>query len=201
MQRRSILSLVAVIASSTLVVGCEGETDRPRPAVAQIVDNFEWASAALWDTKPDSPYTIGDLILCLDGPGQARIDEVIMQDSFGEMTLDAYAVVPNELEITGRGFSDDGRSLADRGLLNNGGSMVSRQCAAEPLASPDPSREPASDALLLQFSRHGPKTGGHHGVTVKYTSGGQHRSIFYFYEFTLCAPDDQVTKGCAKPTS
>jgi hypothetical protein len=67
--------------------------------------------------------------------------------------VDAFAVLPNPLERGEDGFTDAPKTLADLGVETAAPAVVDHPCPNSETLEPDPTREPRTRSLLLQFSK------------------------------------------------
>jgi hypothetical protein len=192
------LMRLTLFTLAVAVAACESNND------ARIIapgGEFHGAGVIYYDTRARLPYTVGDLIVCLDRPGRAVIDRIEPKDPLGDLSLDAFAVIPNVMERGELGFNDDNRTIAEQGLLPDGPVVIDKPCPDIERARPDPTRTPQSVALLLQYSKPTEQTAGNHGIVIHYTSGGHTYSLPLRWEIMLCGPHDTTTKECAKSSS
>jgi hypothetical protein len=194
---------VLVAALCLTYPGAAGCTDTARPSVSpnpafrldqpRLVqpDPGEFG-AALPATRPGTPYTFGDVVVCLDRPGRVTVESAAVAGSSGGLRLDALAVRPAS---AGHGqIGGANRSLAQLGFARNADTMVDRVCP-----SPSPSGPGAGGLyeLGLQFSRTGGRTATGHGVDVRYrTSGGTVLTLRIPFTLILCEGRDPAVPNC-----
>lgn len=186
------------LAFAAMVMACESPNSSDDARILPQIEPGATAGVAFTDTKPNLPYTVGDLIMCLSRPGRVVLDRIESKDPFGGLVLDAFAVIPNEGERGGNGFSDDNRNrtLSELGLLPEGPVVMDKQCPDFDSQTPDPGRTPQSVALLLQYSKPTEHTAGNNGIVIHYTSGEHTYQAVVGWEVVLCAPGDTTTENC-----
>jgi hypothetical protein len=147
------------------------------------------------NSRPYTPYTIGDQVTCLDRPGRVVINWIELIESTSGLRLDDFAVIPNDMERGGFGFVDGNRSLADLGLSTGAPVVVDQTCPDFNVPS-NASRTPRSVALLLEYSKPTEATAASHAIVVHYTSGSNNYTVRVAWEMVLCGPSDVTTWGC-----
>ncbi len=187
----------AVVLMCAMVLTACSSADEDAHIVAP---GFAGAGVGIEDTRPGIPYTVGDLIICLDRSEWVILDRIELNNPSGGLVLDAFAVIPNEMERARDGFSGDNqnKTLAELGVLPPPGGSVAmyRACPDFEHMTPGPSLTPHSVALLLQYSKPTTATAASEGITIHYTSGGHPYWVSLPWEIVLCAPDDTTTYGC-----
>lgn len=182
------LTRFALVATLFAAAACE--PSGPTSTDAHIIaPGFAGAGVGITNAKSDLPYTIGDLVICLDRPGNAVIDRIELTDVTGDLHLDAFAVVPNVMEQGRPGFADGNRTLTEQGL-DIKHVVMTRQCPDFDHATPDPLRDPQSVALVLQYSKSGIATAATKGITLHYTSGGTSYTLSLPWSAALCGVGD-----------
>ncbi len=179
------------------IAGCGSSNSQP-PHIVTLDSSDDAAGLAFSDTRPGVPYTVGDLIICLDRPGRVAIDRIEQVEPFGDISLDAFNVIPNAMEKGDEGFSDENRnrSLADQGLEAKDAVVMDKECPDLTKSSPSPAVTPKSVALLLQYSKRTDQTAGNHGIKIFYSSDGAKAETTMKWEIVLCAADDTTTENC-----
>jgi hypothetical protein len=192
------LMRLTLFTLAVAVAACESPEASDNDARIIVPGEPNGAGIVYHDTRARLPYTVGDLIVCIDRPGRAVIDRIELKDPLGDLSLDAFAVIPNAMERGELGFNDDNRTIAEQGLLPDGPVVIDKPCPDIDSAPPDPTRTPQSVALLLQYSKPTEQTAGNHGIVIHYTSGGHAYSLPIQWEIMLCGPHDTTTELCAK---
>jgi hypothetical protein len=144
------------------------------------------AGVALPDIEAGSPYSLGDLTICLDRPGSVTITNVEPRNPYGGRAVDAFAVIPNPLERGEDDFTDVPKSLADLGVQTAAPAVVDHPCPNSETLEPDPAGEPRSRSLLRQFSKPTDETAGDDGLVIKYRSGEQSSVLTLAFSVILC---------------
>jgi len=183
-RRVAVACLAFVLAG-----GCDSASTDAGDSPGLIVPNFQGPAGVALRIKPDSPYSLGDLTICLDRPGSVTITRVEPRNAYGGLAVDAFAVIPNPQERGEDGFTDQPKALADLGIQTNKPAIVDHPCPPA-TAQPDPNREPQSKSLLLQFSKANEETAGDDGLIVKYLSDGQAHTLTIDFAVILCAASD-----------
>jgi len=191
MRRVAVACLAFALAG-----GCDSASTEDGGSPRLTVPNFQGpAGVALPGIKAGSPYSLGDLTICLDRPGSVTITKVEPRNPYGGLAVDTFAVIPNPQERGEDGFTDQPKALANLGIQTNQPAIVDHPCPPT-TAEPDPNGEPQSKSLLLQFSKPTGKTAGDDGLIVKYVSDGQAHTLTIDFTVILCAADDTTTEHC-----
>ncbi len=190
--RRAIAWFLCVLGSAVCASSARGAGD------AQLsFDGFTGGGVGYTNSRSNTPYTVGDLVTCLDRPGHLVINRIELIEPTGGLTLDDFAVIPNDMERGEFGFEDGNRSLADLGLSPGTPVVVDKQCPDWAL-SPDPARKPQSVALLLEYSKPTEATGASDGIAIHYTSGSNNYTVWVPWGLVLCSATDVTTWGCRR---
>ena len=192
-ERESIvrLGLARCVVAVMLVAGvtaCEADSDPNDPRIVAPPDLD--AGVALKNTTPQRPYVFRDLTICLDRSGEVTVESVESKDTFGDLTLDAFALVPAQQAFQ----MDQTKSISEQGK-EAGRGVLAFVCSTNLAISQVTAASPPI-ALVLQYSRPTDTSAGNHGITVHYTSGGHKYSTFLKYTAILCAPGDKTTEHC-----
>src|SRR5215467_9780750 len=146
--------LATVLVAALAVAGCghSGQNDAHIVWPGSSPDTA--AGAAYPNTHPATPYTFGDVIICLDRPGNVVITGIDQVDPFGGMRIDDFAVIPNMMEWGLEGYDDNSVPI-ERLLPGHAGHVtMTNACPAdiESPPPPTPSHDPPSSvALILQY--------------------------------------------------
>jgi hypothetical protein len=147
------------------------------------------------DIEGTSPYTIGDLPLCLSGAGSVVISAVTVTDPTGDIALDSFGTTPNEMEHGHDGVADGPgpitRIVSDPAKTRT----VDAQCATVPGSTSAPGVY-HTDMLVLQYHSTTGLSAGAKGVTIHYQSGGMSQTLSAVYGIMLCAAGDVTTSYC-----
>lgn len=191
------LTRLASIAMVLALSGCQalaGALD-PGPHVRGAGDQPVHAGLGV-HVAANTPYVVGDLIICLDEPGEATITAIESVQPEGSLFLDEFAVVPNDMERGLSGFEDSEKTIAERGIDTSAPVIVRSACPDFSLL-PDPAREPQSVALLLQYRRGDDRSARNHGILLRYEAAGRKQVLLLDWEITLCGTAGSISRECA----
>jgi hypothetical protein len=188
--RRLALFACAIVLASGL-----GSCSSDSTAVAHLVaPGFRGAGVAYPNAKAGVPYTVGDLIICLDRQGKATIDSVEMIKPTGGLHIDDFAVIPNRMESGQDGFEDDNTPISRLAPKPSHPVVVTRACPASWNAPP--TANPQSVALLLQYSKPSSKSAAESGIAVHYTSSGHKETLSLTWTLGLCEKETKQNGTC-----
>lgn len=199
--RRFIALGVVLLALSSS--GCrtasmpQTDTDSAGPSSVRLLVPGETSGGGVIfrDIAGTSPYTVGDLPLCLSGPGSVLITAVTTTDPTGNIALDSFGITPNEMEHGHDGVADGPGPITRIVGEPAKSRTVDAQCAAVSGSTSAPGVY-HTDMLVLQYHSTTGKSAGATGIRIQYQSGGQSQTLSAVYGIMLCAAGDVTTSYC-----
>ena len=186
---------LALIASACLLALCVNACGtRPYNEPHIVAPGFKGAGVAYPNTKPGVPYTVGDLIICLDRPGKVTIEDIEMIKPEGGLQLDDFSVIPNAMESGAGGFEDSNVPISRLTPSPAKPVVMTHACPADWNAPPVPN--PQSVALLLQYSKSSDRAATSAGITVLYSSSGHKDKLTLRWTVGLCPDETAASTGC-----
>jgi hypothetical protein len=176
---------LTVTALAVAVAGCSaGEPRLIAPGSGESPPEFGMIQ---WERKANVPFVLrNEFRVCLDRAGAVEIVELRFRESFGDLTIDDFAVVDIE-DYAGLDDSD-GFHLEAHGY-EHGSVTVNIAC---PLDTYGPSSDNIPHhALGIEVSKPtDASAGGRDMIIVYQTASGKRRELVWPFEFVLCETDN-----------
>jgi hypothetical protein len=169
-----------VLPVALLVLGAVAADSTPNDAHIFYTPNG--GGGVNFDNAPANvPFTLGDLPVCLDKPGRVVIHRVESYNPFGDLRVDAFAVLPGM-------HTNDDLHVTVAAEVPHLPVVVERVCPASML-SPDVEHAVEFDPvsfLLIQFSKPEKASAGNEGLIIYYTSNGHKYWVYAPFSVVLC---------------
>lgn len=183
----TILIVIAAVAVASTIV-------RPSPHLRGIVEPASPTYGTIDHVAIGRSVITGSILLCLDGPGSARITNVAYgrDPNFGALHITAFGVRPyyDHPLLVGQAFG----TLADlEGGFDVGGDhRVSGLCPPDPHTHGwdwSPQRGDGIVELAVEVTRSSASLEGGPALDITYESGGRTEVYRSPFGFLLCAAD------------
>jgi hypothetical protein len=179
---RAALTVTALVMAAA---GCSaGEPRLIAPGNGESPPEF---GMTMWERKANVPFVLrNEFRVCLDRAGSVEIVDLRFRESFGDLTIDDFAVVDIE-DYTGLDESD-GLHLEAHGY-ERGSVTVDIACPLD-IYGPSSDNIP-HHALGIEVSKpRDASAGGRDMIIVYQTASGKQRELVWPFELVLCETDN-----------
>lgn len=185
--------LLPALFASGLLVGCAQANSDPTPGV-RVVGGTGWhAILGISHVPAQADWLIRGVMLCVDGRGKAKLEDVVFNDSAVKVT--GFALQDNPAwkdgSTYGKPMATDHAGTLEKNGFDPKVKTVTHRCDSE---SEDEAKTTGKGhELLLQVRSPGSGVGRFDGFDVLYSG---HRRVHVPLEIVLCPGDASTEANC-----